>query len=100
MYENMNFIESPKISVEKRQPEFVVLIERFQNAINRFDGHTGDIKVKLQNIKQYSEPTSKMESQTEKNSETFAEKTLRLICKVEEYNSRLEYNLRHLNEII
>lgn len=101
MYENEKLAQSYDRPVEVvKRPELVALTERFQSAVNKFDGLTCDVRTKLQNIKQYSEPESKMEERVEKGPESFAEELLRLICKVEEYNSRLEFNLRHLNEII
>ena len=100
MYENANLAKGYDTPTEVRLPELVALTERFQSAVNRFDGLTCEVRTKLQNIKRYSEPEPKMEAQLEKQPESFAEEMHRLICKVEEYNSRLEFNLRHLNEMI
>jgi len=100
MYENANLAKGYDTPTEVRRPELVSLTERFQSAVNRFDGLTCEVRTKLQNIKRYSEPEHKMEPQIEKQPESFAEEMHRLICRVEEYNSRLEFNLRHLNEII
>ena len=102
MYEKENLAKGYDTPTEStaRRPELIVLIERFQSAVNRFDGLTCEVRTKLQNIKRYSEPEPKMEAQIEKQPESFAEEMHRLICKVEEYNSRLEFNLRHLNEMI
>jgi len=101
MYEKENLAKGYDTPTEStaRRPELIVLIERFQSAVNRFDGLTCEVRAKLQNIKQYSEPESK-EVQNEKQPESFVEEMHRLACKVEEYNSRLEFNLRHLNEMI
>ena len=100
MYENANLAKGYDTPTEVRQPELVSLTERFQSAVNRFDGLTYEVSIKLQNIKRYSEPEQKMEAQNERQPESFVEEMHRLICKVEEYNSRLEFNLRHLNEMI
>lgn len=100
MYENANLAKGYDTPTEVRRPELVALTERFQSAVNRFDGLTCEVRIKLQNIKRYSEPEPNMEAQIEKQPESFAEDMHRLICKVEEYNSRLEFNLRHLNEMI
>ena len=100
MYENANLAKGYDTPTEVRLPELVALTERFQSAVNRFDGLTCEVRTKLQNIKRYSEPEPKMEAQIEKQPESFAEEMHRLICKVEEYNSRLEFNLMHLNEMI
>lgn len=89
-----------EMPVKVRRPELVALTERFQDAVNRFDGLTCDIRIKLQTINRYSEPEPKTEGQVEKNPESFAEEMHCLIAKVEEYNSRLEFYLRHLNEMI
>ena len=100
MYENANLAKGYDTPNEVRRPELVALTERFQSAVNIFDGLTCEVRTKLQNIKRYSEPEPKMEAQIEKQPESFVEEMHRLICKVEEYNSRLEFNLRHLNEMI
>ena len=100
MYENANLAKGYDTPTEVRRPELVALTERFQSAVNRFDGLTCEVRIKLQNIKRYSEPEPKMEAQIENQPESFVEEIHRLICKVEEYNSRLEFNLRHLNEMI
>lgn len=100
MYENVKSAKGYDTPTEARRPELVVLTERFQNAVNRFDGLTCEITTKLQNIKRYSEPEPKIEVPVEKQPESFVEEMNLLIYKVEEYNSRLEFNLRHLNEMI
>ena len=100
MHETANLAKGYDTPIEVRRPELVALTERFQSAVNRFDGLTCEVRTKLQNIKRYSEPEPKMDAQIEKQPESFAEEMHRLICKVEEYNSRLEFNLRHLNEMI
>ena len=46
------------------------MIERFQSAVNRFDGLTCEVRTKFQNIKRYSEPEPKMEAQIEKQPES------------------------------
>lgn len=100
MYENTKTAKGYDTTTETRRPELVTLTERFQIAVNKFDGLTCEITTKLQNIKRYSEPEPKIEVPVEKQPESFVEEMNRLICKVEEYNSRLEFNLRHLNEMI
>lgn len=100
MYENTNLAKGYDVPTLVHQPELNVIIGRLQSAVNRFDGLTCEVRIKLQNIKRYSESEQKMEAQNEKQPESFVEEMHRLICKVEEYNSRLEFNLRHLNEII
>ena len=100
MHENEKLTKGYDTPTEVRQPELVSLTERFQSAVNRFDELTYEVSIKLQNIKRYSEPEKKMEAQNEWQPESFVEEMHRLICKVEEYNSRLEFNLRHLNELI
>src|SRR5690606_6702197 len=100
MYENVKSAKGYDTPTEVRRPQLVALTERFQSAVNRFDGLTCEITTKLQNIKRYSEPEPKIEVPVEKQPESFVEEMNILICKVEEYNSRLEFNLRHLNEMI
>ena len=103
MYEitNTKTAEGYDTSTEKIQPALIALTERFQNAVNKFDGLTCQLTIKLQKIKRYSEePNLKIEVPDENQSESFVEEMHKLICRVEEYNARLEFNLRHLNEIV
>ena len=53
MYENTKTAKGYDTTTEVRRPELVALTERFQNAVNRFDGLTCEITTKLQNIKIY-----------------------------------------------
>jgi len=83
-----------------KSPELLELTLRFQSAVNRFDGLTCEIQAKLQKIKRYSEPEPESENKVLKQAESFTDEAHLLISKVEYYNSRLEFNLRHLAEII
>lgn len=100
MYENTKTAKGYDTSTEVKQPVLVALTERFQSAVNRFDGLTCELTIKLQKIKRHSEPDPKIGVPDENQPESFVEEMNRLICKIEEYNSRLEFNLRHLNEMI
>lgn len=102
MYKNEDLDRACDMPIEVRQPELITLTEQFQIAVDRFEGLTREVRTKLQNIKRYSEPEPEPEPKpkNEAQPESFVEEMRRLIFKVEEYNSRLELNLRHLNEII
>lgn len=100
MYEITNSTKGYDTTTQEILPGLIVLTERFQNAVNKFDGLTWEIAEKLQKIKRYSEPDPRIEAQVKNQPESFVEEMHQLICRVEEYNSRLEFNLRHLKEII
>ena len=99
---NLNSEKGYDMPSKVKQPQLINLIERFQKAVSKFDGLSYEITSKLQNIQQYSEPESEtnVEYQDETQSGIFVEEMHHLIDKVEKYNSRLEFNLRHLNEMI
>lgn len=97
---NKNLEELSGTSAKLRQPELITLAERLQSAVSRFDKLTNELSANLQLIKQYSEPNPEMERPLEKEPESFTDEMHRLISKVEEFNSRLEFSLRHLSEII
>ena len=99
---NLNSEKGYDMPSKVKQLQLITLIERFQKAVSKFDGLTCEVTSKLQNIQQYSEPEpeSNVGYQDETQSGIFVEEMHRLIDKVEKYNSRLEFNLRHLNEMI
>jgi hypothetical protein len=82
-----------------RRPELVELTERLTNAVNHFECLTFDLDSKLQIIKRYSEPEVEDERSINE-SESFADEVLRLIEKLERCNSKIEFSLRHLNELV
>lgn len=84
-----------------RQPELIRLLERFRDAVNTLDGLTCEVSQKLRDIKRYSEPAEEeADFSKELRPESFTEEMHDLISMVEKYNSRHEFNLRHLKEII
>ena len=93
MYEKENLAKGYDTPTEStaRRPELIVLIERFQSAVNRFDGLTCEVRAKLQNIKQYSEPESK-EVQMKSNQKVLSKK-----CTV--WLARLKNTIQGLNLI-
>lgn len=99
---NLNSEKGYDMPNKVRQPQLITLIERFQNAVNKFDGLSCEVTSKLQNIQRYSEPEpeSNVGFQDETKPESFVEEMDILIDKIEKYNSRLEFNLRHLNNMI
>lgn len=86
-------------SSERRTPELSGLVERLGHAVNRFDGLVCEVNTKLQRIKVFCEP-EEVNKRTENPTDTVTEVLHILIGKVEEYNLRLDFSLRHLNEIV
>lgn len=81
-------------------PELNVIIEKLQNAVNRYDGIVCETKGKLQTIKRYDEPSTLTEAVKEKQPESATEEINRLLYRLNDLNEKAEGNLRHLREII
>ncbi len=82
------------------QPELNVIIERLQNAVNRYDGIVCETKSKLQTIKRYDESSTLNEAMNEKQPESVTEEINRLLYRLNDLNEKAEGNLRHLREIV
>jgi len=88
------------VPTEIHQPELNVIIEKLQNAVNRYDGIVCETKCKLQTIKRYEEPSTLNDAVKEKNPESATEEINRLLYRLNDLNEKAEANLRHLREII
>lgn len=82
------------------QPELIVIIERLQSAVNRYDGIVYETRSKLQTIKKYDEPSTLNEAVKEKQPESATEEINRLLFRLNDLNETAERNLRHLREIV
>jgi hypothetical protein len=82
------------------QPELALIIEKLQNAVNRYDGIVCETKQKLQTIKRYDEPSPLNDAVKEKQPESVTEEINRLLYRLVELNEKAESNLRHLREIV
>lgn len=82
------------------QPELNVIIERLQNAVNRYDGIVCETRSKLQTIKTYDEPSTLNEDVKEKQPESATEEINCLLFRLNDLNEAAERNLRHLREIV
>ena len=82
------------------QPELSVIIEKLQNAVNRYDGILCETKGRLQMIKRHDEPSTLNEAVKEKQPESVTEEINRLLYRLNDLNEKSEGNLRHLQEII
>ena len=82
------------------QPEFKLIIERLQGAVDRYDGIVCETRTKLQMIKKYEVPSTINEAVKEKQPESVTEEISRLLSRLNDLNEAAEINLRHLREIV
>lgn len=80
------------------QPALAELGQRLQDCVNRFDGLTIELKNKLQTIKRLDEPCLKSDEE-EKQPECIMDELNHMVCKIRDYNNRLEECLKHLSQI-
>lgn len=85
-----------------RTPDLIALKERLSNAVMNFENISLEIKSKLQRIKMYHEPEPCNNPQPikAKQPDSFAEEMWLLLNLLETYGARLQFSIRHLNEII
>lgn len=86
--------------ISVQPPELNVIIEKLQNAVNRYDVIVCETRIKLQNIKNYEEPLTRNEAAKEKQPECATEEINYLLFSLNELNEAAERNLRHLGEIV
>ena len=100
MYEGKIQEKGYEMPTAIHQPELSVIIEKLQNAVNRYDGILCETKGKLQMIKRYDEPPTLNDAVKEKQPESVTEEINRLLYRLNDLNEKSEGNLRHLQEII
>lgn len=81
-------------------PELVRITEYLTQQVNKLEALSIDINNKLQAIKYYSEPENDKPSLLEEEPRSFIDSTQILIRRIDNYNDRLEFSLRHLNKLL
>lgn len=100
MYEKEIKEKGYDMPTKGHQPELSVIIDRLQAAVTRYDEILCGMRIKLQMIKKYEEPSALDETVTGKQSESATEELNRLLSRFNDLNETAERNLRHLGEIV
>jgi prefoldin subunit 5 len=87
-------------AVVEELPELHRLSEYLTQQVNKMEALSLDINNKLQGIKNYSEPDQGKPECIEEIPTSFIESTQSLIRRIDKYNERLEFSLRHLNKLL
>ena len=84
-------------------PSLAKILNRFYEEADRTSGLTLEIENNLQLISRYEEPTKDgmLQSESERNEpNSYVDDMDRLISRLEVYNDRLAFSLRHIKELI
>ena len=84
-------------------PSLAKILNRFYEEADRTSGLTLEIENNLQLIGRYEEPTKDgmLQSESERNEpNSYVDDMDRLISRLEVYNDRLAFSLRHIKELI
>ena len=84
-------------------PSLAKILNRFYEEADRTSGLTLEIENNLQLISRYEEPTKDCKAQLEseyKEPNTYVDNMNGLISRLEIYNDRLAFSLRHIRELI
>ena len=84
-------------------PSLAKILNRFYEEADRTSGLTLEIENNLQLISRYEEPTKDCKAQLEsdhKDPNTYVDEMNGLISRLEVYNDRLAFSLRHIRELI
>ena len=84
-------------------PSLSKILNRFYEEADRTSGLTLEIENNLQLISRYEEPTKDCKAQLEsdhKDPNTYVDDMNGLIARLEVYNDRLAFSLRHIRELI
>ena len=87
-------------SSETSPPAMVDFNDRLQNAVNRFDVLTIELKRKLQIIKRIDEPPIEQDEVKENQPNCVMDELNCSLWKINDFNERLESCLHHLNLIV
>ena len=90
-------------ALEPFVPSLAKIVNRFYEEADRTSGLTLEIENNLQLISRYEEPTKDCKSQLEsdhKDPNTYVDDMNGLISRLEVYNDRLAFSLRHIKELI
>ena len=88
-------------AVESSIPYLARIVNRFHEAVDRTSGLTSEIENNLQLISRYEEPTKEcVASSDHKDPNSYVDDMNNLISRLEVYNDRLAFSLRHIKELI
>ena len=96
--EKTNYNDTSK-SVESFVPSLAKIVNRFHEAVDKTSGLTSEIENNLQLISRYEEPTKDCLAE-HKESNSYVDDMNSLISRLEAYNDRLAFSLRHIKELI
>ena len=81
-------------------PSLAKIVNRFYEAADKTSGLTSEIENNLQLISRYEEPAKENCLAEHKESNTYVDDMNGLISRLEVYNDRLAFSLRHIKELI
>ena len=82
-------------------PSLAKILNRFYEEADRTSGLTLEIEYNLQLISRYEEPTKECATPSDhKDPNTYVDDMNGLISRLEVYNDRLAFSLRHIKELI
>ena len=94
-------MEDMNKTVESFTPSLVKIVNRFMEAVDRTSGLTLEIENNLQLISRYEEPTKECVAKSDhKDPNSYVDDMDNLISRLEVYNDRLAFSLRHIKELI
>lgn len=96
-------MENTTKASELLTPSLAKILNRFYEEADRTSGLTLEIENNLQLISRYEEPTKDCIAQLEseyKEPNTYVDNMNGLISRLEVYNDRLAFSLRHIKELI
>ena len=97
-----NYNDTTK-ALEPFVPSLAKIVNRFYEAVDKTSGLTSEIENNLQLISRYEEPTKECIAQLEsedKKPDSYVDDMNNLISRLEVYNDRLAFSLRHIKELI
>ena len=82
-------------------PSLAKILNRFYEEADRTSGLTSEIENNLQLISRYEEPTKECAAPSDhKDPNSYVDDMNSLISRLEVYNDRLAFSLRHIRELI
>lgn len=82
-------------------PSLSKILNRFYEAVDRVGGLTLEIENNLQLISRYEEPTKECVAKSDhKEPNNYVDDMNGLISRLEVYNDRLAFSLRHIKELV
>ena len=96
-------MENTNKALEPFTPSLAKIVNRFYEAVDRTSGLTLEIENNLQLISRYEEPIKDCIAQSEsehKEPNSYVDDMNSLISRLEIYNDRLAFSLRHIKELI